>query len=174
MKIYTGRGDAGETDLRTGDRVSKSSERIEAYGAVDEANASVGVAREGLEEDDVRDALMEVQQLLFKAQADLADPDDEGPTVEEEDADRLEDVCDDFDEELEPLDSFVLPSGPAAELHRARSVTRRAERRCVKLQEVEGDVDEVLVALNRLSDLLFVLARVVNQRAEYTEDSPSY
>lgn len=174
MKIYTGRGDGGETDLRTGDRVSKASPRIEAYGAVDEANASVGVAANAVSYTDVVDSLRKVQQLLFKAQADLADPDDDGPTVEEEDAEDLEDVCDSFDEELEPLESFVLPAGPASHLHHARSVTRRAERRCVELQREEGGVEDVVVVLNRLSDLLFVLARAVNSREGFREEAPSY
>lgn len=174
MKIYTGRGDEGETDLRSGGRVSKSSTRIEAYGAVDEANAAVGVAAESTAYEDVVGTLEEVQQKLFRIQADLADPEDTGPSVDEDDADWLEDECDRFDEELEPLESFVLPAGPAASVHQARSVVRRSERRCVQLQQQDGDVEDVLVVLNRVSDLLFVLARVVNHREGFTEISPSY
>lgn len=174
MKIYTGRGDEGETDLRSGDRVSKASPRIEAYGAVDEANASVGIAVEELSHSDVEDTLRDVQQLLFKVQADLANPEEGEVSVAEEDARPLEEACDSFDEELDPLDSFVLPAGPAAHLHQARSIVRRAERRCVALQREQGGVDSVLVALNRCSDLLFVLARVVNDRAGFKEVSPTY
>ncbi len=154
--------------------MSKSSTRIEAYGAVDEANAAVGVAAGSLDDADVVEALENVQQLLFKIQAELADPEDTGPSVDDADVEWLEEECDGFDDELEPLDSFVLPSGPAAPVHQARSVARRAERRCVELQEKEGGVDGVLVALNRVSDLLFVLARVVNQRGGFDETSPSY
>lgn len=154
--------------------MSKSSTRIEAYGVVDEANASVGVAASSTEHEDVVEALEDVQQILFKVQADLADPEDGGPSVGEAEAEEIEGSCDRFDEELEPLDSFVLPTGPASDLHLARSVARRAERRCVELQEKEGGVEGVLVALNRVSDLLFVLARVVNQREGFDETAPSY
>ena len=179
MRIYTRRGDDGETDLRSGERVSKSSRRIEAYGTVDEANARVGTASTRVEDDDVLDALGTVQNGLFKAQADLAntDKDDEDPRVTNADVERVEALIDAFDDELEPLTNFVLPGGSSggAALHEARAVVRRAERRVVALKEdEETDDSNVLEYLNRVSDLLFVLARVVNSRAGVEEDAPTY
>jgi len=177
MRIYTRRGDDGETDLRSGERVAKSSARIEAYGTVDEANARVGSAAALAEDDDVLDALGTVQNGLFKAQADLAntDKDDDDPRVTNPDVERLEALIDAFDDELEPLTNFVLPGGaPAgAALHEARSVVRRAERRVVELGD-EEPTGRVVDYLNRLSDLLFVLARTVNSRAGVEEESPTY
>ncbi|WP_123539322.1 cob(I)yrinic acid a,c-diamide adenosyltransferase [Halosimplex salinum] len=178
MKIYTGRGDEGLTDLRDMSRVSKTSPRIEAYGTVDELNAAVGVVRP-TGHDDVDDLLREVQNHLHVTQADFANPDpDEGdPSVREEHVDHLEDSIDAFDEELDPLESFILPSGsePGAKLHQARAVCRRAERRAVAFAEAEAGVNETgIVYLNRLSDLLFTLARVVNKREGVREEEPTY
>lgn len=174
MRIYTGRGDKGETDLRNGDRVSKASKRIEAYGNVDEANAFIGYAASALQHEDVAETLRSLQNDLFKAQADLADPEGE-PRITAEDVDWVEEECDKYSEELEPLDSFILPGGSPAgsRLHLARTVTRRAERRIVALQEDAG-VDPVLKYMNRASDLLFILGRVVNQREGMEERNPSY
>jgi len=185
MRIYTRRGDDGETDLRSGERVSKSSRRIEAYGTVDEANARLGVAASLLGDEGVSDAVEEVQNLLFKAQADLAntDKDEEDPRVTETDVERVEALIDLFDDELEPLTSFILPGGThaGATLHEARSVVRRAERRTVALNEdvrdgdgEEDDVSQVLNLLNRVSDFLFVLARAVNARGGVEESAPTY
>jgi len=178
MKIYTGRGDAGQTDLRTMDRVSKSSERIEAYGNADEVNSLVGLARP-TGYDDLDDDLRAVQNHLHIVQADFANPDPDGddPTVEEEHVASLEAMIDRYDEELDPLENFILPGGSpsAARLHHARAVCRRAERRAVALAESESVVNEhALVYLNRLSDALFTFARVVNQREDVTEESPTY
>ena len=179
MRIYTRRGDDGETDLRSGERVSKSSSRIEAYGTVDEANARVGSAAAVVEEDDVLDALETVQNGLFKTQADLAntDKDEDDPRVTNADVEQVEGLIDAFDDELEPLTNFVLPGGSSAgaALHEARAVVRRAERRVVALAErSETDEDDVLNYLNRVSDLLFVLARLVNSRAGVEEQAPTY
>jgi cob(I)alamin adenosyltransferase len=179
MRIYTRRGDDGETDLRSGERVSKSSRRIEAYGTVDEANGRVGSAAVRVEDEDVLDALETVQNGLFKTQADLAntDKDEEDPRVTDADVERVEALIDAFDDELEPLTNFILPGGShaGAALHEARSVVRRAERRVVALAEESGtDENEVLNYLNRVSDLLFVLARVVNSRAGVEEKPPTY
>ena len=179
MRIYTRRGDDGETDLRSGERVSKSSRRIEAYGTVDEANGRVGSAAVRVEDEDVLDALETVQNGLFKTQADLAntDKDEEDPRVTDADVERVEALIDAFDDELEPLTNFILPGGShaGAALHEARSVVRRAERRIVALAEESGtDENEVLNYLNRVSDLLFVLARVVNSRAGVEEKPPTY
>lgn len=177
MKIYTGRGDAGQTDLRDMTRVSKASPRIEAYGTVDEVNALLGRVRP-TGYDDVDEHLEAIQNHLFVVQADLAnpEPDEDDPQIEEEHVDLLEEWMDAYDEELEPLRKFILPGGSdaGAELHHARTVCRRAERRAVALA-AEADVNEAAVTyLNRLSDALFVLARVVNQRAGVPEENPTY
>lgn len=176
MRIYTGRGDAGETDLRRGPRVSKTNPRIEAYGTVDELNALLGTVRP-TGHDDVDEHLATIQNHLHVAQADLADPEGgDAPRVTDEHVATLEDWIDAHDEELEPLQQFVLPGGsrPGAELHRARSVCRRAERRTVALA-AEEEINETVVAyLNRLSDALFTLARLVNQREGVPEEQPTY
>jgi len=177
MKIYTGRGDAGQTDLRSADRVSKASPRIEAYGTADELNALVGRARP-TGYDDVDDQLREVQNHLHVIQADLAnpDPDPDDPQMEPERATQLEEWMDAHDEDLEPLTAFILPGGgdAGARLHHARAVCRRAERRTVELAGEEEINEHVVTYLNRLSDALFVLARVVNQRDGVPEENPTY
>jgi cob(I)alamin adenosyltransferase len=178
MKIYTGRGDEGQTDLRDMSRVSKASPRIEAYGTVDELNAAVGVIRP-TGHDDLDEVLASVQNHLHVVQADFANPDpDEGdPQVREAHVDELESRIDAFDAELDPLESFILPGGSqaGAKLHQARTVCRRAERRAVAFVEEADDAnDTAVVYLNRLSDLLFTLARAVNKREGVPEESPSY
>lgn len=177
MKIYTGRGDEGKTDLRNMSRVSKTNPRIEAYGAVDEANALVGVVvPSGY--DDVDERLGEIQNHLHIVQADFADPDEDSdsPRLEESEINRLESWIDDYEAELDPLESFILPGGstPGAKLHHARAVVRRAERRAVTLATNEAVNETAITYLNRLSDALFVFARVVNEREGVTEEPPSY
>ncbi|WP_246983488.1 cob(I)yrinic acid a,c-diamide adenosyltransferase [Halorientalis marina] len=178
MKIYTGRGDEGMTDLRTMDRVSKASPRIEAYGTVDEVNALVGVVRP-TGYDDIDDQLREIQNHLHIVQADFAnpEPDADDPQVTDEHVDQLEAWMDGYEDELDPLESFLLPSGsePGTKLHHARAVCRRAERRAVSFASEEAGVnDAAIVYLNRLSDCLFTIARVVNKREGVREESPSY
>lgn len=178
MKLYTGRGDEGMTDLRTRDRVSKASPRIEAYGTVDEVNALVGIVRP-TGYDDIDDQLTEIQNHLHIIQADFAnpEPDEDDPQIRDEHVETLENWIDGYDDELEPLDQFILPGGsePGAKLHQARAVCRRAERRAVTFASEEAGVnDAAIVYLNRLSDCLFTLARVVNQREDIPEESPSY
>jgi cob(I)alamin adenosyltransferase len=178
MKIYTGRGDEGLTDLRNMDRVSKASARIEAYGTVDEVNSLVGMVRP-TGYDDVDGQLREAQNHLHIVQADFAnpDPDEDDPAVREEHVDAVEGWIDGYDDELDPLESFILPSGstPGTKLHHARSVCRRAERRAVAFAGEEGSVnDTAIVYLNRLSDALFTLARVVNKREGVREENPTY
>ncbi|NHN48392.1 cob(I)yrinic acid a,c-diamide adenosyltransferase [Halostella sp. JP-L12] len=177
MKIYTGRGDEGKTDLRDMTRVSKTSPRIEAYGTVDELNALIGtVVPTG--HDDVDEQLSGMQNHLHVVQADLANPDpDEGdPVVRAEHVDEVEDWIDSYDDELDPLEQFVLPGGsePGARLHHARTVCRRAERRVVALAEEEEINGQTVEYLNRLSDALFTLGRVVNKREGVREENPSY
>jgi cob(I)alamin adenosyltransferase len=177
MTIYTGRGDEGTTDLRDMSRVSKTSPRIEAYGTVDEANALVGTVRP-TGYDDIDDRLESVQNHLHVVQADFAnpDPDDDDPKVRAEHVERLERWIDEADEELEPLRSFVLPGGSeaGAALHHARAVVRRAERRAVEFAGNEPVNSAAVTYLNRLSDLLFTLARLVNAREGEREENPTY
>jgi cob(I)alamin adenosyltransferase len=176
MKIYTKTGDAGETGLFDGARVSKSDPRVDAYGDVDELNAWLGLVRAGGPGADIAALLEAIQRDLFAAGASLADPRHRIASRVEKaalgaDAVRvLEDAIDRFEEELPPLRRFLLAGGaPAgAQLHVARTVCRRAERKVVSLgPDVVDPV--VLTYLNRLSDLLFVMARVVNQRAGVPE-----
>ena len=177
MKIYTRRGDEGQTDLRDMSRVSKASPRIEAYGNVDEVNSLVGRVRP-TGYDDVDEWLREVQNHLHIVQADFAnpDPDEDDPVLREEHTEQVESWIDDAEAELDPLTSFILPGGgdAGARLHHARSVCRRAERRAVVLLQDEPINAEAVAYLNRLSDLLFVLARLVNARDGVPEESPTY
>lgn len=178
MKIYTGRGDEGMTDLRDMSRVSKTSERIEAYGTVDEVNSVVGMARPS-GYDDVDEKLARIQNHLHIIQADFSNPDledEDAPHATERHVDQLETWMDEFDDELEPLQHFILPGGSdvGAKLHHARSVCRRAERRAVALASDQPINAEAVVYLNRLSDALFVFARVVNQREGIPEEKPEY
>ena len=175
MKIYTRTGDGGETSLFDGTRVSKADSRVDAYGEVDELNAWLGFARASRLDADLDEALVHIQRDLFALGAQLADPADKiaarvtKVSLGEVDVERLEQLIDRLEAELPPLRRFILAGGapPGAALHVARTVCRRAERRIVALQP---PADPVLVRyVNRLSDLLFVLARVVNHRAGIPE-----
>ena len=171
MKIYTKTGDAGETGLPGGGRVPKDAAVTEVCGTVDELNTVVGLVRAARVPDDVDRLLAQIQNQLFAVGAEVARLGAEsgsGCRIDTTAVRTLEEAIDDFDAELPPLQNFILPGGTyaAAELHLARAVCRRAERRLVGLRrEVPGLALGILVYLNRLSDLLFVLARVVNQRA---------
>jgi cob(I)alamin adenosyltransferase len=163
-RIYTRGGDKGETSIGDGTRVSKSHLRIAAYGAVDELNAQLGLVLAADLADEFRPWLEQVQNDLFDVGADLSVPlgdERERLRVTAEQTGRLEGWCDEVNERLAPLKSFVLPGGGevAARLHVARTVCRRAEREAVVLAESEEVGPEVLAYLNRLSDLLFILAR---------------
>jgi cob(I)alamin adenosyltransferase len=168
-KIYTRGGDAGETSLGDGSRVSKLDARIAAYGAVDELNAALGVVLAGDCEEETRVALARVQNELFDLGADLSVPFElEGRLrTTQEQVDALEADCDRFNAGLPELKSFVLPGGTeaAAHLHVARTVCRRAEREGLAAAEEHALNPLALVYLNRLSDLLFILARVANAAA---------
>lgn len=167
-KIVTKAGDGGRTRLATGEEISKASARVEAYGAVDEANSALGVAR--LHVDAHLGALItRIQNDLFDLGADLATPDSPRLTplrIAPAQVERLEHVLDALNEDLSPLTSFVLPGGcaAAAHLHVARAIVRRAERRAVALAEAETVNPEAIRYLNRLSDFLFVAARAANAR----------
>jgi cob(I)alamin adenosyltransferase len=165
-KIYTRGGDAGETSLGDGSRVSKLDERIGAYGAVDELNSALGLVLAASCPEAIRAVLDRVQNELFDLGADLSVPlRHEGRLrVTQEQVDRLEADCDRFNEDLDELRSFVLPGGDevAARMHVARALCRRAERDALVAAEAH-DIDPLaLVYLNRLSDLLFILARAAN------------
>jgi cob(I)alamin adenosyltransferase len=173
MKIYTRTGDSGQTGLFGGGRVSKTHPRVEAYGDVDELNAVLGLARSIELMPRVDEVIVPLQRDLFAIGALLATPDRdkmkrqlEKANIDERRIRELEQSIDDGDAELEPLRSFILPGGTpkAAALHVARTVCRRAERRVIALDQEEIPAI-VVVYLNRLSDLLFTLARVANRRA---------
>jgi cob(I)alamin adenosyltransferase len=171
-KVYTRTGDGGETSLVGGARVSKASLRVEAYGDVDELNSLIGLARAIGEPGEVDETLAVIQNDLFTVGGDLASPSGvEVPRVTGDFVNSLEALSDRYLKELEPLKEFILPGGceAGARLHLARTVARRAERRVVALSEAEDINPETIIYLNRLSDLLFILARAVNRRAGVPE-----
>lgn len=169
MKIYTKTGDAGQTGLFGGQRVSKDSLRVHAYGTADECNAALGVARASGLDPALDELIGEIQAQLFVVGADLATPGDSPhiPRVGEAEVRFLEETIDRLEGELEPLRQFILPGGTpgAAQLHLARTICRRAERWAVSLAQEEALNAQVLTYLNRLSDMLFVAARAANARA---------
>ena len=176
MKIYTRTGDAGSTGLFGGPRVAKDDDRIEAYGTVDELNACLGTARSAGVSAVMDAQLDQIQHELFSIGAELAtpEPDEHGlRVIGPEHIGRLEQWIDTHETVLEPLKHFIMPAGaPAAsQLHLARSICRRAERRVVTLvRHHETNISEdLMIYLNRLSDLLFVLSRVANHEAGVPE-----
>ncbi|HFI0163125.1 TPA: cob(I)yrinic acid a,c-diamide adenosyltransferase [Streptococcus suis] len=172
MRIYTGYGDSGKTRLYGGDRVSKTHERVEAYGTMDELCSLLGriVAemREYPELDDLRMECEKIQQQLFDCGSDLATPRELRPYKQEEaTVNWLEERMDAYMHQPPQLEKFIIPGGHliASSLHMARTLTRRLERRMVALIEIEEKVNSVgMVYINRLSDYFFVLARLVNFR----------
>ncbi len=180
MKIYTRSGDEGETGLFGGGRVPKSHIRVEAYGAVDELNATLGMAVQTVADSEISARIQRIQQDLFTLGASLATPGAEDgsarakvPPIPLERIQEMEAWIDEATEETPPLTSFILPGGGpgSASLHLARTVCRRAERGVVRLNSQEPTDPGILRYLNRLSDLLFVLARLENHRAG-VEDVP--
>ena len=179
MKIYTKTGDKGNTGLAGGTRVSKSNPRIMAYGQVDELNANLGLAVSILSEEgadkmlsDIIEVLVSIQNDLFIVGSDLADPaydpsvNSRTPRVEKDMVARIENNIDNFESKLDPISYFILPGGTCESsiLHVCRSVARRAEVSIVSLANSDTINETLLVYINRLSDLLFVLARTVNKR----------
>ena len=168
-RIYTRTGDAGETGLIGGQRVPKDHLRVEAYGAVDELNAHLGVARSMVVQPDLEAVIDRIQHRLFDLGAELATPPvkEGAPAITDQEVSVLEGVIDLYQEMLPPLREFILPAGNgiAAALHVARTVCRRAERRTVTLARTEKVRPQILKYLNRLSDLLFVIARAANARS---------
>ena len=175
-KIYTRTGDDGTTGLVDGSRIPKNAPRVQAYGDVDETNAIIGLVRLHLESRRLDDMMTRIQNDLFDLGADLATPlPEKGETDSEyalrmvpEQSTRLERELDALNADLSPLNSFVLPGGspPAAYLHQARTVCRRAERLCVTMMDQEAVNPHALTYLNRLSDFLFVAARWCNDQGE--------
>ncbi|MCY3743669.1 MAG: cob(I)yrinic acid a,c-diamide adenosyltransferase [Candidatus Poribacteria bacterium] len=175
MKIYTKFGDSGETALYGGTRVGKDAPRIEAIGTVDELNAYIGYAQTLVDDTDLSDLMAQIQNHLFAVGADLATPATHTKAAEfrisANFTTAMETAIDTLSEELPPLTNFILPGGctAGAILHIARVVCRRSERCVVRLAREEDVNPEIIRSLNRLSDLLFVLARVVNFRANTSE-----
>lgn len=175
MKLYTRTGDTGETSLFAQDRVSKADPRVDAYGEIDELNAWLGFVRSYGPDPDVDALLEQIQRDLFAVGAQLADPSQKlgahrwKAFIKNDDVIRLEQMIDRLDTEVPPLQHFILPGGsPAgASLHIARTVCRRAERRIVALTPPAEGI--LITYVNRLSDLLFAMARAINHRASLPE-----
>jgi cob(I)alamin adenosyltransferase len=179
VKIYTKTGDYGETGLFNGSRVAKNDPRVEAYGDVDELNALLGVILSFIRDDeDICNCLLTVQRELFVIGAHLADPTarveakrGEKASLSDDQVTRLEQWIDAFEADLPPLRQFILPGGSkgGAALHHARTVCRRAERQIVALSQQEPISPLIITYINRLSDLLFVTARLENSRQNRPE-----
>ena len=168
-RIYTRTGDDGTTGLGDGSRVAKDSARVEAYGTLDEANSAIGLILAGEVPDDVRAVLVAVQHQLFDLGGELCIPGH--AAIHAADIDRLEQHLDTFNEALPALKEFILPGGgeAGARCHVARTVVRRAERQAVALSRLETVRPEAMRYLNRLSDLLFVLSRVLARASGHGE-----
>lgn len=169
MKIYTKTGDDGTTGLFGGERVSKTDLRVEAYGTVDEANSALGLARTTTASESIVEWLEEVQADLFALGAELACTPGKltalgTPRIDQRRVERLEQLMELMDAQLEPLKNFILPGGTSAAsaMHHARAVARRAERRVLELHASHAVSLEIRLYLNRLSDFLFLLARYEN------------
>ena len=168
MKIYTKTGDDGNTGLQGNLRISKSHPRIISYGTVDEANAALGIVLSNTLDDDITKILTEIQNDLFLVGADLSNPNlnDMKNRVSLDKIEKLEQHIDQFESELPPLTNFILPGGDvsAAQLHYVRTVVRRAETLVVQLSEKDEINSNCIKYLNRLSDLFFVMGRLINKR----------
>lgn len=160
--VYTRTGDKGTTGLYTGQRVPKQSLRVEAYGTVDEITSALGMARANVKREDVKETIFNIQKLLMSVMADIASLNLPEPYIKEDHVKLFEATIDKFDAMLEPLGHFIIPGDTvgAAALDIARTTTRRAERCLLRLAETEEVNPQVLICLNRLSDLCFILARV--------------
>ncbi len=168
MKIYTKTGDNGTTGIQNGTRVSKSESRIQAYGMIDEINSFLGIILSKLDEKDLENLITKIQNDLFVVGSDLSNSDLKNTQnrVNDEMIKTLEENIDKLEKKLSPITNFILPGGHeiAALVHVSRSITRRAETFVVSLSEKEIINNNCIIYLNRLSDLLFVIARTINQR----------
>jgi cob(I)alamin adenosyltransferase len=173
VKIYTKTGDDGTTGLIGNKRVKKSNPRIATYGIVDELNAAIGIAMSSKLGKDIHNLLTRIQNDLFVVVADLANPnlDNKSNRVTSEMVLFLENEIDRLEEKLFQITFFILPGGDliASQIHLARAICRRAEINVVKLSEVDKINNECLVYMNRLSDLLFVIARTINKRKKISD-----
>ncbi|MDP2720646.1 MAG: cob(I)yrinic acid a,c-diamide adenosyltransferase [bacterium] len=173
LKIYTKKGDMGETSLIFGERVSKDHPRVNSYGTIDELNASLGLATSFTKNRRLTHILQEIQNELFNIGAELASPRQlkkntkEYYSLQEAKIPKLEKIIDLYDEKLPTLQTFILPTGVtgAVALHAARTICRRAERAVVAIAKVEKINPNIIAYLNRLSDLLFVLARYLSKQS---------
>lgn len=161
-KVYTKTGDKGTTGLYTGQRVDKDSLRVEAYGSIDEITSALGLAKTMVKLTDVKETIFEVQKMLMSLMADVASIDLPNPYITQEHVNMLETTIDKYDAMLEPLTKFLIPGDTqgSAALDIARTTTRRAERNLLRLNKEEKINEHVLIAVNRLSDLCFILGRV--------------
>ena len=168
MKIYTKTGDDGTTGIQNGARISKTDSRIQAYGMVDEINSFLGIILSKLDERDLVNLITKIQNDLFVVGSDLSNPDLKNTQnrVNDEMIKALEENIDNLEKKLPPITNFILPGGHeiAAVVHVSRSITRRAEIFVISLSEKEKINNNCIIYLNRLSDLLFVIARTINQR----------
>jgi cob(I)alamin adenosyltransferase len=173
LKIYTKTGDDGTTGLIGNKRVKKSNPRIASYGMVDELNASIGIVLSSKLGKDIRNLLTKIQNDLFVVGADLANPDlkNKSNRVTSEMTTHLEKEIDRLEEKLDPITYFILPGGDlvASQIHLARVICRRAETNMVSLSEIETINNLCLIYMNRLSDLLFVVARTINKRKKISD-----
>ncbi len=173
MKIYTKTGDDGTTGLIGNKRIKKSNPRIASYGMVDELNASIGIVLSSKLGKDIRDLLTQIQNDLFVVGADLANPNLKSTSnrVTSEMTTYLEKEIDRLEEKLSPITYFILPGGDlvASQIHLTRAICRRAETNMVNLSEVDDVNSQCLIYMNRLSDLLFVVARTINKRKKISD-----
>jgi cob(I)alamin adenosyltransferase len=171
MKIYTKTGDKGETSILTGERVLKNSPIIEAYGTIDELNSFIGLAAAEIQSKEIKRLLVKIQNQLFLVGADLSSPEKKGNRkledfrIPKDFYVEAEEAIDNFESRLEELKNFILPGGSkgSAVLHLCRTIARRAERKVVALKELVKVEENIIIFLNRLSDLFFVLARYENK-----------
>jgi len=168
MKIYTKTGDDGNTGLQGDFRISKSHSRIMAYGTVDEANAAIGIVLTNTLDEDIRQVLTQIQNELFLLGSDLSNQNlnDLKNRISLDRVEKLEEFIDKFELELSPITNFILPGGnvAAAQIHQVRTIVRRAETLVVKLSDKNEINSNCIKYLNRLSDLMFVMGRLINKR----------
>ena len=168
MKIYTKTGDGGNTGLQGDFRIAKSHPRIMAYGTVDEANATIGIVLTNTLDDDITEILSQIQNDLFVLGSDLSNQNlnDLKNRISIKNVETLEETIDKFESELPPITNFILPGGniAAAQIHQVRTIVRRAETLVVKLSDKDEINSNCIKYLNRLSDLMFVMGRLINKR----------
>ena len=175
MKQYNKSGDIIHTSLYGGEKIAKDSLIVDAYGTIDELNTFVGLARARIDDDDIKNLLRDAQKDLLNIGSDLATPLDKQPLVERISKDKileLEKIIENYEKELQPINRFVVPGGSpeSALLHIIRSIARRAERRLVTLKKEREINENIAMYLNRLSDLMFTLARVMNKRKGFSDE----